>query len=385
MSLQLDRDRQAHDRIHLKIPDFVFRFPKPWWRNVTYKPPAKLIPQPRLVGAPGAPYPLPKSKTAPEMPYVYKNKKKRAAHRKKTGAVFAKFYKATGYKKAYKKSYKKRSYKKRAISTKGKTQMVVGRNFPPTKMRFQAENVFNTQWGSRSNNAASYNYFTIGTDPDGSGIAYFFSGDATGTRTPETAKNPRNWDKITDFYDRARIMYTEIIVQIEVASTAALAVDWNIYYWVSSGLDSGNPISSLTGNMGVAAPWQTDETTATSARTILDSSRRVIRRRMAAIGSRNGRSTLTFKCRVSPVKDRIGNKVVGGHAVRDVTNAPGGTIAATDAQIDTALTASQGVQNVVNVMCCPSTVGSGTAFNLTSTKITLVSHVDLYARILTNA
>ncbi len=274
----------------------------------------------------------------------------------------------------------RRRTRRRPAMLKNKEKMSLGRNFPPTVMRWTAENVFNRLWGSRSNNAASYNVIRIDPMCNGTGIREYLSGDASGTGTASTAKNPRNWATVTSLYNRGRILGTTVKVEFQVGAQTVLAIPWVVYYWISSLLDTGNPLS-IADNIGTSAPWQASEITSTSARTILDSNRRVNRRVIRAQGSSRGAASGKIVVKLTPFNDRLGNTVVGGKHVRTITNAPGGTIQATDVSVASLLTDFSGVGNRLNIVIMPLTVGTTSGHNITGTRITLFNHIELYDRV----
>ncbi len=273
---------------------------------------------------------------------------------------------------------RKRKPRKGQMMLTNRETMTLGRNFPPTVLRWTAENIFNRRWTTRSLSGVAYNLMSVGNDPDGSGIIEYASAD--GTIDVPTAKQPRNWALLAPLYLRARCLGCSVSVTITFPSIEALNISWNVYWWISSELDQDNPVKQLVGTKTVGtAPYEVDETKEKSLRTILDSSRRVLR---ARVRSSQNRSTYTIKARLPMIVDRVGNRVVGGNLARVVVNAPGGTALATDKPMATALTDSTGVQSRLNIVCVPTKPATTTGFNVEATQVKLFNHMEFYDRVL---
>ncbi len=265
--------------------------------------------------------------------------------------------------------------------TRNREVMALGRNFPPTVLRWTAENSFSLKWTTRSLAGVAYNLIGITAQNNGSGILNYASGDGT-TDTP-TAKSPRNWALLSPLYQRAKLISSKIKITITVPTTDASSQNWNVYYWISSILDKDNPIADLSDAKTVGtAPWEVDETKEKSARTILDSSRRVIRRQIKSVGSGSGATSFTIMAVLPVTVDRIGNRIIGGNYVRDITNAPGGGGSTTDKTMALALSEVFGQESRLNIVCVPTKPATTTGSNIESTHITIFNHMEFYDRVL---
>lgn len=256
--------------------------------------------------------------------------------------------------------------------------MVLGRNFPPTVLRWTAENVFPTKQTSRSLAGVSYNLTSARGDPDGSGI--FTYGTGNGVALAPTAKNPRNWNLLKDLYLRSRCLWTRVKCQLTWPSTDAANISWNVYWWVSSNLDIDNPVKALNGNKTVGtAPYEVSEVGPDSLRVILDSSRRVMRKRILSSHKTPG---TTVSAMLPILQDRMGNRMIGGHHIINITNAPGGVGNTTDKLIAAALAEPSGVGARLNVVAMPTKADTTTGHNLTGVTWTITNHMEFYSRVL---
>ncbi len=175
---------------------------------------------------------------------------------------------------------RRRRKTRKSIHRKGYTVANVGRNWPASTLVARFENEKRIKCLSTANNVASYSLLEVQTRPDLAGVRVWHAGDAAGTGGSVTPQVPRNWAIITPLYKRARPISTKIVIEAQVPKTDALQANWIGYFWISSILDAANPVAALTGNVGSAAPFQADETMATSLRHLLDMSRRVVKIRL---------------------------------------------------------------------------------------------------------
>ncbi len=270
--------------------------------------------------------------------------------------------------------------KAKAILKQDRVVMALGRNFPPTVLRWTAENVLQRRWANASVAARGYNVFKIRCIPDGSGITYWST--ANSVFQAQVGKDPQNWDRITALYKRGRVLSFTVKVEAQVPGDAATAQSWNAYFWSSSTLDDTNPIT-LNGAANLpAATWAGSEDQPASARTILDSSRRVVRMRMAGVMTKNGQNHLKYVVKVSPYRDRVGNIMVGGKHVRIAQDHGGGAANTTDDTVANLLNVERGVAPSINCVLLPTSLNNG-LFAIVSTRITIFAHMELYDRDLT--
>jgi len=266
--------------------------------------------------------------------------------------------------------------------TKGRETMALGRNFPPTILRWTAENAMYHNWLLSSQIGNTYNVMRVDMRPDGSGIRYYDMNN--GAFTPQIQHKPRNWDRIIPLYKRGRVLSTSIKVELTWSSTAGAAnANWLIMYWTSSELDKLNPLEIPTTLPTGSSPWSNDETGEKTTRTILSQSRRVTRLVKKSIGSAAGTSYCKFMVKLSPFRDRLGNMVIGGKHVRDASSHGGGPIDTTDKTVALLLTQTQGVNHLLNIVAMPAEPNNAqNVHHLTGSKITVFSHVELYDRVL---
>ncbi len=285
----------------------------------------------------------------------------------------------------YKRTYSKRpkTAPKKSLMKKRYSVARLPRDWPPSRMIVTFENNFRVDTlGKAANNVSSYSLWQLSGAPNGASMARYIAGDAAGTRTLFTAQTPRNWTKIVPDYKRGRLMKTSYKFTVELPETDDVhaLTDWTVFSWFSSDLDTSNPLTALNANSGSAQPWALDQVPITSARHILETSRRVKKQIIKAAKNGIGGGQRTFTFTTGYLKDRVGNVVVGGKHARTATNAPGGQNHASDVDVASLLINASGLDNKINIVLTPTRINTA-IFAIQHVAIRRLDTVELYDRV----
>lgn len=269
--------------------------------------------------------------------------------------------------KAHRKGVKRTTKKRGGVRRKNHTSLTIGRLWPPSEMigSFTTQRELAIASGS-STTTGHFWAMQLHSAVDSPGHVYD-NNDATAGKTNLTSFEPRNWDFMTNLYNRCRLLSFGHQLQIVMmnGTTDQNSSFW-LCYWYSSDLDPSNPLADLNSDLGSSAPWSS----ADQFRDILLQSRRVHKRLLKGPGMPGGKAVHTIQLQIGNcLQDRLGNRVLGGKHVRDTTNNPGGTVHTTDKDITDGLTERWGIDNKINIVLFESEVGNTSlpaAFRLTS-------------------